>query len=136
MLGKNNDLHTPGSSAEDEQKWVVVMPLSRSQYNQSLYNDAAQRVVFRNCMAKCELDDTTLKNFNKEFYYNMKEAQVCLQTCYNARMDAHFGSEEAEKRDLHLDFAAMKREYQNYEKWWPTGRINAQYQRGADEAAI
>ena len=108
---KNADLHTSGASAEDEMKWTVIMPLSRSQYDKSLYNESARRVVFKNCMEKCELDDTTLKNFNKNFYYNQGEAQECLQTCYNTRMDAHFGSEEAASRDLHFDFAGMKREY-------------------------
>ena len=75
---KNAELHTAGSSAEDEMKWNVVMNMSRSQYDKSLYNDAAQRVVFKNCMEKCELDDSTLKNFNKNFYYNQLEAQECL----------------------------------------------------------
>ena len=108
---KNADLHSSGASAEDELKWNVVFPLSKSQYEQSLYNDAATRVVFKNCMEKCELDNETVKNFNKKFYYEQPEAQECLQTCYNARMDAHFGAEEAIKRDLHLDFATMKKEY-------------------------
>ena len=48
-------------------------------------------------------------------------------------MDAHFGAEEAVNRDLHYDFAAMKREYQNYERWFPTGRIRAEYERGEPE---
>ena len=75
---KNAELHTTGSSAEDEMKWNVVLNMSRSQYDKSLYNDAAQQVVFKNCMEKCELDDSTLKNFNKNFYYNQLEAQECL----------------------------------------------------------
>ena len=51
-------------------------------------------------------------------------------------MDAHFGAEEARKRDLHLDFNAMKREYQNYERWFPAGRIQAEYERGESEAKV
>ena len=111
MLGKNNDLHTRGSSAEDEQKWVVVMPQSRSQYNESLHNEAANRVVFKNCMEKCELDAEKVPHFNKNFYYNMLDAQECLQTCYNTRMDAHFGADEADRRDLRMNMAEMKREF-------------------------
>ena len=133
---KNAELHTAGSSAEDEMKWNVVLNMSRSQYDKSLYNDAAQQVVFKNCMDKCELDDSTLKNFNKNFYYNQLEAQECLQTCYNTRMDAHFGAEEAHKRDLHLNFADMKREYQNYERWYPAGRIKSEYERGEPEEKV
>ena len=73
MLGKNNELHTSGATAEDEQKFLVVFPLSRSQYDQSLHDEAAKRVVFKNCMEKCELDDEKVPNFNKAFYYNQKE---------------------------------------------------------------
>ena len=51
-------------------------------------------------------------------------------------MDAHFGPEEAERRDLHLDFEIMKREYQNYEKWHPSSRIRSDYQRGLEDHAI
>ena len=87
-------------------------------------------------MEKCGLDNETLKNFNKNFYYNQPEAQECLQTCYNTRMNAHFGAEEAAKRDLQLDFAAMKREYQNYEKWYPSGRIIDEYTRGESEEKV
>ena len=70
---KNADLHSPGASAEDELKWHVVYPQSKSQYEQSLYNDAANRVVFKNCMEKCELTRATFKNFTKDFYYNQPE---------------------------------------------------------------
>ena len=51
-------------------------------------------------------------------------------------MDAHFGAEEAAKRDLHLNFAAMKREYQNYERWYPAGRIKSEYERGEPEEKV
>ena len=107
----NIDLHTAGASAEDEQRFSVVMPLSRSQYEKSLHTEAAKRVVFANCMAKCELDDEKVPNFNKKFYYNQTSDQACLQTCFNTRVEAHFGKKECEERNLFLDFAAMKREY-------------------------
>ena len=87
-------------------------------------------------MEKCELDNEKVPNFNKAFYYNQKEDQICLQTCYNTRMDAHFGHEEAEKRDLHLDFTAMKREYQNYEQWYPAKRHEDKYERGYEDTKI
>ena len=38
---KNADLHSAGASAEDDLKWNVIFTQSKSQYEQSLYNDAA-----------------------------------------------------------------------------------------------
>jgi hypothetical protein len=104
MLGENNDLHSKGSSAEDSMKFNVVFPLSRDRYDQSLYMEAARRVVFKNCMGSCELENTDVPNFNKKFYYAQNEARACLQTCYNDRMTAHFGATVAEKNDLLMDF--------------------------------
>ena len=40
--------------------------------------EAARRVVFSNCMNVCELDNKKLPNFNRNFYYNMKEERACL----------------------------------------------------------
>ena len=47
----STDIHASGSSAEDNLKYLVVNPLSRERYDQSLYFESARRVVFRNCMA-------------------------------------------------------------------------------------
>ena len=49
-------------------------------------------------MEKCELDNEKVPHFNKNFYYNMLDAQECMQTCYNTRMEAHFGADEADRR--------------------------------------
>ena len=84
-------LHTPAQSAEDALKLSAAFPYSREHYDKSLYVESARRVVFKNCMEKCELDDTSLPNFNKKFYYGMEQAQTCLQSCYNFRMNVHFG---------------------------------------------
>ena len=117
-------------------KWQVIQPMSRDLYDQSLYHESARRVVFKNCMGVCELDDTTLPNFNKNFYYNQKEAQACLQDCVNTRTTAHFGETNAKKYGLLMDFAVMKKEYQNYERWNPQANINSQYMRGVEEDNI
>ena len=71
-------LHTTGASPEDALKLGGAFPESREHYDRSLYVESARRVVFRNCMDKCELDDSTLPNFNKNFYYNQNEARACL----------------------------------------------------------
>ena len=77
-LFKEASLHSVPNSAEDALKLAVAFPQSREHYDQSLYIESARRVVFKNCMEKCELDDTSLPNFNKNFYYNKEAAQVCL----------------------------------------------------------
>ena len=64
------DLHSSGTSAEDNMKFNAIFPLSRDRYDQSLYFEAARRVVFKNCMNALELTDAKLPNFNKNFYYN------------------------------------------------------------------
>lgn len=51
----------------------------------------------------------------------MPAAQSCLQECYNTRMKLHFGS-TAEREGLLLDFEALKREFQRYERWNPAMR--------------
>ena len=84
-------------------------------------------------MAANELDHAQIPNFNKNFYYNQKDEQSKLQECYNTRMQLHFGDEQAKKHHLYMDLEAMKREYQNYEKWHPQSRIVSQYMRGETE---
>ena len=69
-LFKEASLHSVPGSPEDALKLAVAFPYSREHYDQSLYIESARRVVFKNCMEKCELDDTSVPNFNKNFYYN------------------------------------------------------------------
>ena len=78
MLGKGTDLHSKGISAEDSMRFNVVFPLSRDRYDASLYQEAAKRVVFKNCMETCELTSEDVPNFNKKFYYAMEGAKECL----------------------------------------------------------
>ena len=71
-------LHTTGSSAEDQLKIAAAFPFARDQYDMKLYVESAKRVVFKNCMEKCDLDHAKLPNFNVNFHYNMPEARECL----------------------------------------------------------
>ena len=129
-------LHTPGGSPEEQLKLTASFPESREQYDRSLYVESARRVVFKNCMEKCELDNEKLPNFNKNFYYNMDEARVCLQSCFNFRMQAHFGPAAQRTDGLQFDFDQMKREYQNYEKWHPKSAHDEKYRSGMQEADV
>ena len=70
ILGRNNDLHTAGTSAEDSIKYTVHFDMSRDEYDRSLYLDSVKRVIFKNCMTALDLDDKKLPNFNRNFYYN------------------------------------------------------------------
>lgn len=122
MLGRSNDLYSSGTSAEDQMRINAIRFESEEVYQKNLYQEAARRVVFSNCMNACELDHKSLPNFNRNFYYGMPQAQSCLQDCYNTRMKLHFGS-AAEKEGLLIDFQEMKKEYQRYENWQPTTRV-------------
>lgn len=122
MLARNNDLFSTGTSAEDQMKINAIRTESTEVYEKNLYKEAARRVVFQNCMSSCELDNAQVPNFNRQFYYGMPGAQVCLSDCYNTRMKLHFGATTAEKEGLLLDFDALKREYQRYESWNPAVR--------------
>ena len=133
---KGTDLHAKPLSAEDSMKMSVVMPLSRDRYDQSLYFESARRVIFRRCMAVTEQTDATLPNFNKDFYYNREELQTQLETCFNTRMELHFGKHNAQKHNLFMDFAEMKHEFRNYEKWAPMSRMMDQYKQGYEEADL
>lgn len=122
MLGRNNELFTQGSNAEENLRYQIIRTESKEVYEKNMYKEAARRVVFNNCMNACELDDKFVKNFNKNFYYNQPNEQHCLQDCFNTRMKLHFGS-IAEKEDMLLDFKEMKKEFQRYEKWNPQNRL-------------
>ena len=71
ILGRNNDFFMTGTSAEDQMKIHVVRQESQEILDKNMYQEAARRVVFWNCMNVCELDDTKVPNFNRNFYYNM-----------------------------------------------------------------
>ena len=96
ILGKNNAPSAKGNTMEDEMKYNVRFTMSRDEYDRNLYCEAARRVVFRNCMNALELDDKSLPNFNRDFYYNKKPLQDQLQDCYNTRMSLHFGAKNAD----------------------------------------
>jgi len=70
MLGRNNDLFTNGASAEENLRYNVVRYESKEHYEKNIYKEAAKRVVFANCMGACEIEWTSIPNFNKNFYYN------------------------------------------------------------------
>ena len=133
---RNKDLYSKGATAEDSMKFVAAFPQSRDNYEKSLYFEAARRVVFQNCMGACDLDDTKVPNFNKNFHYNMPEEKACLQECFNTRMDLHFGASNAKQNNLHMDFNQMKWEFQNYERWQPNNRVASMYSQGYEEDSV
>ena len=129
-------LHKEGASAEEALKLGAVFPLSRGQYDQNLYVESARRVVFRNCMEKCELEPTDVPNFNKNFYYNQPQASTCLTACFNHRMQAHFGKMATQVDGLQMDFDKMKAEYQRYEMWFPANQTAEKYMGGYQEDQV
>ena len=127
MLGRNNDFSVTGTSAEDQMKINAIKHQGPELTDKMMYQEAARRVVFANCMGECNLDDKSLPNFNKHFYYNMQYSQNCLQDCYNTRMNIHFGPTVVKNEGLMIDFAMLKKEYNRYERWNPAYRTMAEY---------
>ena len=117
-------MHAAPGSAEDALRLAATFPQTRDHYDRSLYVESARRVVFKNCMEKVGVDNESLPNFNKNFYYNMDEAKAGLEACFNFRMKAHFGPAAMQTDGLQFDFDQLKREYQRYEKWHPGQAAN------------
>ncbi len=69
MLGKSNEMFGLASSSEDNLKLHVIREESTDITEKNMYKETARRVIFRNCMGVCELDDKSLPNFNRHFYY-------------------------------------------------------------------
>ena len=136
ILGRSNEIKANGNSMEDAMRYNVQMEFHKSEYDKMLYLDMAKRVIFRNCMEKVGVDDETLPNFNKDFYYRKEHLQEALQSCYNARVTAHFGQSRAQKEGLFMDFAQMKREFQGYEHWHPQKKIIEKREKGFDDAYV
>ena len=109
---------------------------TQGEHEKNMYYDAAKRVVFRNCMNSCDISDEQLPNFNGNFYYNMVNEQKCLATCFNTKMNLHFGATTAKKENLYMDFEAGKQGYQVMENWNPTYKITKQFEKGESEEYI
>ena len=130
-------LHKEPMSAEDGLKLFVAFPFSQEHYDQSMYVESARRVVYNNCMNKCELTDEDVPNWNKKFYYNQEGAQNCLQACFNNRMQLHFGEKAANSIDgLKLDFKYQMKQYQRYEVWHPDNVISERMDHGYAEDRV
>src|SRR4051794_14641336 len=106
MLGRHNDLFGVGNTAEENMRYNVIRYEAAGRYEIGIYKEAARRVIFDNCMKACEINDKSIPNFNKNFYYHQVNEQRWLEECYNTRMKLHFGS-LAEKEGMLLDVAAM-----------------------------
>ena len=118
-------------------KFSVKFTMARDLYDRNIYIEAAKRVVFRNCMNQLELDDKSLPNFNRDFYYNKEELKQSLDLCYNSRMAAHFGVDNAlQRQGIAMNFEHMMREYQEYEYMHPMKKHLDPYLKGKDEEDI
>ena len=109
---------------------------SQDEHEKGMYHEAAKRVVFWRCMEHCEIDPTSMPNFNGKFYYTMHKEQNCLQTCFNAKMLLHFGATTCKEQNLFMDFERMKKEYQAMENWNPHYKHAKKYMNGYDEEKV
>ena len=133
---KGTSLYGQTGSAEDAMRISAVRFESKDIHEKNMYFDAAKRVVFKNCMASCDISDEQVPNFNANFYYNQLGEQKCLSTCFNTKMDLHFGATTAQREGLYMDFEAKKAEYQNYERWNPATKVLKKYEKGMEEDKV
>ena len=135
-LLKGTTLYGDTPSAEDAMRIGAVRYDSKDMVDKKMYLDAARRVIFKNCMASCDLDNETLPNFNSKFYYTMPGEQKCLQTCFNTKINLHFGEQTAKKDALYMDFQNMKNEFKSMQAWNPNYNQQKLYEKGEDEAKV
>ena len=57
-------------------------------------------------------DRNEVKHFNKAFYTEHEKAAKCSFNCFNDRIIAHFGEEEAQEHDLLYDWDHMTKSYE------------------------
>ena len=133
---EGTSLYAVPDSQEQAMRISGVRHKTADQHDQAMFQDAAKRVVFHNCMASCDLSDEQVPNFNANFYHNHPEWQNCLQSCFNAKMMLHFGDSVAKRDGLYMDFAAMKKEYEGYENWNPHRRIYNDYSKGFNDDKV
>ena len=67
---EGNALFNIPNSAEEAMRISALRHATQDKHEQNMYQDAAKRVVFRNCMSSCDITDEMLPNFNANFYYN------------------------------------------------------------------
>ena len=89
LLGR--EISANPASAEDALKIGAMRHESQDAHEINMYMDAAKRVMFENCMTSCDIPAESIRNFNANFYYNQLAEQKCLQTCYNTKVNLHFG---------------------------------------------
>ena len=109
---------------------------SQDEHEKAMYQDAAKRVVWQNCMASCDIAPETIPNFNANFYYNQLPQQQALQKCFNAKMMLHFGDTTCQQDGLYMDFEKMKVEYKRMEMWNPNRKVLSQYEHGFSEDKV
>ena len=78
-------------NAENSMGIGAVRFESQDRHDRDMYAEAAKRVVFQNCMEACNIEHQSMTNFNSKFYYTMHIERNCLGTCFNTKMDMHFG---------------------------------------------
>ena len=88
---EGNSLYASTFNENEQMRIGALRWNTQDKHEKAMYNDAAKRVVFWNCMEKCELTSAEVPNFNANFYYNQLSEQKALTTCFNSKMMLHFG---------------------------------------------
>ena len=109
---KGTDLYKVEESAESALKVNYTRyATTKKEIDKMLYREAAKRILFKKCFEHCGFNRKETKYFNKQFYYEEADKGKWTFECFNDRIKAHFGDDEAKTHNLYFDFEWMKSEY-------------------------
>mmetsp|Transcript_1799 Transcript_1799/g.1993 ORF Transcript_1799/g.1993 Transcript_1799/m.1993 type:complete len:158 (+) Transcript_1799:24-497(+) len=121
MLG-GNDIYVADTEPEKAMEVKIIRPYTRVEYDQLLRRQATKTVLWKKCLNFCDLDRNEVEYFNKAFYTEKKEEGQCAFTCFNDRIIAHLGKEEAYKHDMLYNWDNMTQAYQNLREINPVNK--------------
>ena len=67
---EGNDLFGIPSSMEEAMRISGMRHHTQDSHEKEMYQDAARKVIFKNCMEACDIPKEAISNFNRNFYYN------------------------------------------------------------------
>uniref|UniRef100_A0A7S3IZQ7 Uncharacterized protein n=1 Tax=Strombidium inclinatum TaxID=197538 RepID=A0A7S3IZQ7_9SPIT len=125
------------ASAEGMLKVNGVRAYAQPQHEKKMLHEAARRIIFKKCFGpKCGLEKEELPVFDFKFYHEMDEAQECLESCYNARMENVFGDEYSSQNNLYMNMTEMKAAFTRFSHANPDKAIVDHYMAGMQEDKV
>ena len=90
------EVYKPAKNADAALKLGGMRADGKVAWDKRLLHESARRIIFHKCFSQhCDLSHKEIEYFDHKFYYEMPEAQDCLERCYNTKIDDFFGAEYA-----------------------------------------